>query len=49
MENILLKLLKRITLDSEICHAKPCIRGLRYPVEVILELIIPKKRSQTEF
>ena len=28
---------KRITIDSEICHGKPCIRGLRYPVETILE------------
>jgi len=25
------KLLERITLDPEICHGKPCIRGLRYP------------------
>jgi uncharacterized protein (DUF433 family) len=29
----------RITIDPEICHGKPCIRGLRYPVEVILELL----------
>ncbi|NOT86325.1 MAG: DUF433 domain-containing protein [Methylococcaceae bacterium] len=28
---------ERITLDSDICHGKPCIRGLRYPVENILE------------
>jgi uncharacterized protein (DUF433 family) len=27
----------RITVDSAICHGKPCIRGLRYPVETILE------------
>ncbi|MDD5580680.1 MAG: DUF433 domain-containing protein [Methylobacter sp.] len=27
----------RITIDPEICHGKPCIRGLRYPVETILE------------
>lgn len=27
----------RITLDPQICHGKPCIRGLRYPVENILE------------
>lgn len=27
----------RITLDPAICHGKPCIRGLRYPVETILE------------
>ena len=29
----------RITIDPEICHGKPCIRGLRYPVEMILELL----------
>lgn len=27
----------RITLDPQICHGKPCIRGLRYPVENVLE------------
>ncbi len=32
-------LLKRITLSPEICHGKPCIRGLRYPVEFLLELL----------
>ena len=32
-------LLKRITIAPEICHGKPCIRGLRYPVEMILELL----------
>ncbi|RLA81275.1 MAG: hypothetical protein DRG78_09495 [Epsilonproteobacteria bacterium] len=32
-------LLERITIDSDICHGKPCIRGLRYPVEVMLELL----------
>ena len=30
---------ERITIDPEICHGKPCIRGLRYPVETILELL----------
>ncbi len=30
---------KRITIDPNICHGKPCIRGLRYPVENILELL----------
>lgn len=29
-------LLKRITINPEICHGKPCIRNLRYPVSVIL-------------
>ena len=30
---------ERITIDPAICHGKPCIRGLRYPVDVILELL----------
>lgn len=29
----------RITIDPAICHGKPVIRGLRYPVELILELL----------
>jgi uncharacterized protein (DUF433 family) len=32
-------LAERITIDPDICHGKPCIRGLRYPVETILELL----------
>ena len=32
-------LINRITIDSEICHGKPTIRGLRYPVENMLELL----------
>ncbi len=32
-------LLSRITIDPAICHGKPCIRGLRYPVETLLELL----------
>ncbi|HLA10305.1 MAG TPA: DUF433 domain-containing protein [Pyrinomonadaceae bacterium] len=30
---------ERITIDPAICHGKPTIRGLRYPVETILELL----------
>jgi len=30
---------ERITMDPEICHGKPTIRGLRYTVESILELL----------
>lgn len=30
---------ERITIDPEVCHGKPCIRGLRYPVESLLELL----------
>ena len=32
-------LLTRITIDPAICHGQPTIRGLRYPVEFILELL----------
>ena len=31
--------LDRITLNLEICHGKPCIRGMRWPVEVILDML----------
>lgn len=33
------KLLERITITPGICHGKPCVRGLRYPVEFLLELL----------
>ncbi len=36
MEN---DLLKRITIDPNMCHGKPVIRGMRYPVVNILELM----------
>lgn len=29
----------RITIDPMICHGQPCIRGLRYPVSNVLELL----------
>ncbi|MEM6647001.1 MAG: DUF433 domain-containing protein [Bacteroidota bacterium] len=29
--------LERITIDPAMCHGKPCVRGLRYPVEMMLE------------
>jgi uncharacterized protein (DUF433 family) len=32
-------LLSRITIDPAICHGKPCVRGLRDPVETLLELL----------
>jgi uncharacterized protein (DUF433 family) len=32
-------LLQRISINPDICHGKPCIRGLRYPVEFLLELL----------
>lgn len=36
---IMKELLKRITIDQEICHGKPCIRGMRWPVEVIIDML----------
>lgn len=33
------ELINRITIDPSICHGKPTIRGLRYPVESMLELL----------
>jgi len=32
-------LLHRITIEPSICHGKPCIRHMRWPVEVIIDLI----------
>jgi len=32
-------LLNRITTNPHICHGKPCIRNMRYPVEMILDLL----------
>jgi uncharacterized protein (DUF433 family) len=31
--------MQRITIDPAICHGKPTVRGLRYPVQTILELL----------
>ena len=33
------QLINRFTINPEICHGKPIIRGLRYPVENMLELL----------
>jgi uncharacterized protein (DUF433 family) len=32
-------LIERITINADICHGKPTIRNMRYPVEMILELL----------
>lgn len=39
-------LLSRITVDPNICHGQPCIRGLRYPVEFLLELLSSKMTAE---
>jgi len=31
--------LERITSDPAVCHGQPVVRGLRYPVQSLLELL----------
>lgn len=31
--------INRITIAPEISHGKPCIRGMRWPVEVIIDML----------
>jgi uncharacterized protein (DUF433 family) len=35
MEN----LISRITINPDICHGKPTVRNMRWPVEVILDML----------
>ncbi len=39
-------LIDRITINPEICHGKPTIRGLRYPIDTILELLASGMTTQ---
>ncbi len=34
-----MKLLTRIVVNPNICHGKPCIKGTRVPVHIILDLL----------
>ena len=34
-----MNLLNRITIDPQICHGKPCVRGMRWPVEVVIDML----------
>ncbi len=34
-----MELLERITIDPKICHGRPTLRGLRYTVDMVLELL----------
>ncbi len=34
-----MELLECITIDPKICHGRPTLRGLRYTVEMVLELL----------
>ena len=42
MEN----LISRITLNPDVCHGKPTVRNMRYPVEMILDLLSSGMTSQ---
>jgi uncharacterized protein (DUF433 family) len=33
------ELLKRITINPDVCHGKPTVRNMRYPVALILDLL----------
>lgn len=35
-----------MTVDSAVCHGRPCIRGMRYPVELIVDLLASGMTSQ---
>ncbi len=34
-----MKITERITINQDICHGKPCIRNMRWPVEVIIDML----------
>ena len=36
----------RIALDPAICHGQPTVRGLRYPVSVLLDLMGSMTRGE---
>ena len=36
----------RITMNPDLCHGKPCVRGLRYPVTMIVDLLGSGMSSQ---
>ena len=38
--------LNRIVTDPDMCHGRPAIRGLRYPVEFLLELLASGMTTQ---
>lgn len=40
------EVLSRITINPEICHGKPVVRSMRWPVEVILDLLGSGMRNE---
>jgi len=39
--------LDRITIDPHVCTGKPCIRGLRFPVSRLLDLLASGESKET--
>ena len=37
---------ERITIDPNVLHGQPCIRGMRFPVHQILDLLAAEKTPQ---
>jgi uncharacterized protein (DUF433 family) len=37
--NIEMNYLNRITINPDVCFGKPCIRGMRWPVAIILDML----------
>ncbi|MDX2250280.1 MAG: DUF433 domain-containing protein [Bacteroidia bacterium] len=46
MKNTASQYLNRITVNPEVCHGKPCIRGMRWPVEVLLDMLLSEMRFE---
>jgi uncharacterized protein (DUF433 family) len=40
------KLVERIVSDPKICSGKPCIKGTRIPVHIILDLLAPGEKFE---
>ena len=39
-------LIQRITVNPDICHGKPTVRGLRYPVVNVLEMLASDRTQE---
>jgi uncharacterized protein (DUF433 family) len=37
--NIMESLIERITINADICHGKATVRNMRYPVDMLLDLL----------
>lgn len=40
---------ERIETDPEICHGKPCIKGTRIMISIILEWLEARKKKKEKF